>query len=170
MKYCLDASSLITAYNADDGRYPMDMFPSLWEFLEKNKEVLIITTPIYQELNNFYKTETSDRKSKKIKNELVVWLNKNNFKIEKLSNEIKDIAIKLKKDYKIDASKKGVSSNDIDLIAYAKEKGFTVVTEEAEQTPKPELRKKYKIPLICKEEKVNCIKIIDLFKKLGLKI
>ena len=65
---------------------------------------------------------------------------------------------------------KGANQNDITLIAYAKVKEKTVVTFEEEQPQKPGKKKNYKIPLICNEQGVECIKFVTMLDRLGIRI
>ena len=52
MRYSVDSSSLITAWN---DRYPIDVFPGLWTRLSdaiRNEQVVKITEAVYEELKN----------------------------------------------------------------------------------------------------------------------
>ena len=60
--------------------------------------------------------------------------------------------------------------NDIALIAYAKNESKTVVTLEAQQPQKPGKKCNYKIPLVCDEQKVDCISFITMLERLGIEI
>jgi len=56
------------------------------------------------------------------------------------------------------------------LIAYAKKMKKIVVTFEAKQEQKPDKKNKYKIPLICKEQNVECITFMEMIRRLGIRI
>ncbi len=76
----------------------------------------------------------------------------------------------LEKEYKITTASRGAGQNNITLIAYAKITNNTVVTLEGKQSEKPKKKSNYKIPLICKEQDVKCIKFIDMLEKLKIRL
>ncbi len=69
---------------------------------------------------------------------------------------------------KIRTQSKGVSQKDLTLIAYAKRNNKTVVTFEKKQVQKPKEKYKFKIPLVCKDQNVECIDFVEMIKELGL--
>ena len=99
-----------------------------------------------------------------------VWLEENAFTATDIPDDIKIISLDLEKAYEINNSPKGVDQNDIALIAYAKNESKTVVTLEAQQPQKPGKKCNYKIPLVCDEQKVECISFITMLDRLGIKI
>ena len=79
--------------------------------------------------------------------------------------------MKLEKEYQIRKdSKRGVDENDLKLIAYAMLYEKTVVTEEGKQHNKPEKKYNSKIPLVCKEQGVECINFVEMLRRLDIKI
>ena len=56
------------------------------------------------------------------------------------------------------------------LIAYAKIMDKTVVTFEGEQPQKPGKKSNYKIPLICREQNVECIDFIKMLQCLDIRV
>lgn len=62
---------------------------------------------------------------------------------------------------------KGVDENDIFLIATGAVTNNAVISNEAEQPKIPDEIKKYKIPLVCKQQRprVQCYSFIDYIKQ-----
>ena len=89
----------------------------------------------------------------------------------KTPGEVQSESILLEKKYSIKPTGKGASQNDILLITYAKIEKKVVVTLEAHQSKTQQMKKhNYKIPLICKDEEVDCIDHIDFLRKLNISI
>ena len=63
---------------------------------------------------------------------------------------------------------KGVSKNDLMLIAYCKVNDLILVSFEAYQANEPEKLHNYKTPRICDAEGVSWIRPIDYFEKLRI--
>lgn len=66
-------------------------------------------------------------------------------------------------------NQKGVSENDIFLIAAAKIRGMSIIANEAPQAAPPKKRQNYKIPLVCSQEEnsVPCRSFINFVKNSG---
>ena len=79
-----------------------------------------------------------------------------------ITQEVEILALKLEGKYEVDEKSKGANPADIKLIAFAALEDHTVVTLETDQKDVPAKKSKYKIPLICKREKVRCIKFIEM--------
>lgn len=92
------------------------------------------------------------------------------FAVPDISDEVNAVSLDLEREYETDNDSKGAGQIDITLIAYAKLTGKTVVTLEAEQNQKPGKKFNYKIPLICKEQGVDCITFIDMLDQLDIRI
>ncbi len=82
-----------------------------------------------------------------------------------IDDSVNQKALELMNKYETDEHSKGASDTDITLIAYAWLHSHTVVTLEAEQNQKPMKKSKYKIPLICQEEAVECINFVELLTR-----
>ena len=76
----------------------------------------------------------------------------------------------MERKYQIRNNSKGVGKNDLKLIVYAKLCRKTVVTEEGKQPGKPKEKYNSKIPLVCKEQGVECINFVEMLKRLDIKI
>lgn len=166
--YCLDANIFITAWNVG---YPISIFPSLWKEISLHKNYIVLITPIYDEIDPMPSTDNKlPRKKKKEKFPLNTWLKDNHFFPFTVDNAIKKDSLILERKYQIHATSKGAGKNDMTLIAYAHQKNITVVTFESVQTTPPKEKCKYKIPLICEKEDVDCITFIEMIRRLGITI
>lgn len=161
-KYCLDANIIITAW---DVTYPIRTFPTLWKCLAKYCDQLILIKPIYDEIDPSYKKGDQDSQSSAKQ-----WLIDNRLNSIKIDGEIEKISLEMEKKYKIKNNSKGVSQNDIKLIAYAKKHKGTIVTMEADQATTPQEKHNWKIPAVCKDEDVSYIKFIELLDRLKISI
>lgn len=80
------------------------------------------------------------------------------------------MALELRKKYEVDpeVESKGINYNDSLLIARAKNHNLIVVTYEGVQHKDPNMSlSNYRIPLVCKEEGVDCIAPGMLFRGWG---
>ncbi|MCY4305891.1 MAG: DUF4411 family protein [Aestuariivita sp.] len=92
-----------------------------------------------------------------------MWLKKElQIKEVLITEEVEILALELEGKYEIEEKSKGASSADIKLIAFARLEDHTVVTLETYQKDVPDKKSKYKIPIICKKEKVRCINFIEM--------
>ena len=66
------------------------------------------------------------------------------------------------------AQSRGANQTDIKLISFAKLMNKKVVTLESPQPEKPQKKSRYKIPLICKEERVDCINFVEMLEQLQI--
>lgn len=168
IKYCLDANILITAWHIT---YSIIVFPTLWEKLPYIRNHVTLIKPIYDEIEPI---SSSDKKmsldEKRIKYPVRMWLDDNNFSATEIVDEINSLSLMLEKKYEINELTTGANQNDMTLIAYAKHTNGIVVTFEAIQPQKPKEKYKYKIPLICNEEKVICCDFITMLKELKISI
>ena len=166
--YCVDANIFITSWYKD---YPPRILSPLWELIAKHKDDIIIIKPVFNQIEPI---SSADRKLsiplKREKYPLRIWLEDNGFTAETVSDEINSISLLLEKEYETSNASKGADQIDILLIAYAKYNGKTVVTFEAEQPQLPGKRYNYKIPLICREQGVNCINFIEMLDLLKINI
>lgn len=166
MKYCMDASVLITAWNT---HYKAGVFPSLWRKLGEHSKSFVFIQPIYDEIDP---SELRERSREPQKYPLKNWMDQQGIVATSIDSAIEEQSMTMAAKYKIDLkhSKGGVNANDIKLIVFAKSKRYPVVTYERRQPALPSQKYKYKIPLICAEEGVRCIKLISMMEELKLKI
>lgn len=154
--FCLDANIFMIPW---DYTHPIDIFQPLWSQMANKRYRMILLKPIYDEINPSRK-----------KSGLRMWLKANNFVPAKIDSAVLNKSIEWEKKYDIKEKSKGVSVNDLILIAYAKIHGKTVVTLEAVQKDLPEKKWKYRIPAVCKQEQVRCINFIEMLRELKISI
>ena len=167
MKYCIDSSSLISlGYEW----YPRDIFPTLYQVLENLplSDHIVVIDPIFKEITNYH----SNIENLEYENPIHYWLTSElNLETTKIDDLVKEKSLALKIKYKTERlSYKGASQQDILLIAFASINSQTVVSEEAWQEEKPSDKRKWKIPRICKEEKVPCINLQKFIRKLNIRV
>jgi len=167
-QYCLDANIFIAAWNSG---YPIRVFFSLWEQLAQCRNDLVLIKPVFDEIDPISSADKALSKAKKReKYSLRVWMIDNHFDAEPITDEINAVSLELEKEYETNNNPKGANQKDITLIAYAKLKEKTVVTFEEKQPQKPGKKKNYKIPLICNEQSVECIKFVTMLDRLDIRI
>ena len=167
-QYCVDANIFITAWYKS---YPIDIFSSLWEQISKCRNDIILIKPIFNEIEPISPSDKKLSKEKKIaKYPLRIWMEENRFDATEINDDTSSESLALEKKYEIHSESTGAGQNDITLIAYAKIMGKTIVTFESEQPQKPVKKNKYKIPLICQEQNVECIDFIKMLQKLGIRV
>ncbi len=108
-KYCLDSNIFIGNWGAI---YPIDVFPSLWNQISKHQSSIILLKPICDEIRD---------------GSLLHWLKENLFFPVSIDDETEKLSLCWEKE------PKGVSQNDLTLIAYAKRNDEIVVTHEGDQ-------------------------------------
>jgi len=167
-QYCLDANIFISAWNSG---YTMRVFSSLWKQLAQCRNDLVLIKPVFDEIDPVSSADNKMPPTKKReKYPLRIWMIENHFEATEITDEINAVSLDLEKEYETNNNPKGANQNDITLIAYAKVKEKTVVTFEEEQPQKPGKKKNYKIPLICNEQGVECIKFVTMLDRLGIRI
>lgn len=135
LKYSVDSSSLITAWN---GRYPIDVFPGLWSRLSnaiRDEQTVKITEAVYEEL-------------KHQRDELFEWIDSHgSYMVVPFDTDIQKLVIDIQSNYPtlVDIE------NDRDfadpfVIALAKINGCNVITEEI---PTGLGARRLKIPNVC---------------------
>lgn len=169
MNFCMDANTFIEAWHRT---YKHKVFPALYRQMKKKlPDNIIIIKSIYDEIEPV-SGAISDQKLRD-EHPVRFWLQKTLSIPETPLNEkvrSKSLALMNKYETAPGETSKGASKQDIDLISYASIHDKTVVTQEAEQKQKPGKKSNYKIPLICKIEKVRCINFITLLEKLKIKV
>jgi len=135
--------------------YPRDVFPSAWEKLEDlaESEIIASTEDVLEEI----KSQDDD---------LLEWANDYEEIFYPLSEEIQCGAIKVLEshDNLVDL-KKRKSGADPFVIATAMVHSCTVVTEE-QPSGGPN---RSKIPDVCQDYDIKCIKVLDMLRDEGLR-
>ncbi len=117
MPYCIDTSSLIAAW---EERYPIDHFPNFWKLFETAIE----------DGNIFASIAVHDETERKSK-ELYEWLSDRADIFVELEEDVQvEVKAILAKHPKLVMEKKQRYAADPFIIATAKVKGLTIVTEE----------------------------------------
>ena len=111
--------------------------------------------------------DEKDEQNKLLENyPLRIWLKKEmRIKETPIDDKVEMLALELDGKYETDEPSRGASSEDIKLIAFASLGNHSVVTFESEQKEPPSKKSNYKIPLICKEEKVECINFVEMLDR-----
>lgn len=169
MKYCLDANIFITSWR---DRYPIDIFPGLWANLAVQRGNIILIKPIHDEIEPISHADKKEMTDAQLDAKYPVkrWLTKNNFEPTPVDDNVEALSIQMEHKYQTMPESKGASQNDIRMMAFAKVHQHTVVTFEAEQPNKPGKKSNYKIPLICTEQNIPCIKFTDMLKVMDISI
>ncbi len=150
----IDASSIIYAWD----NYPIEQFPKVWEWLceEIGNQILTISKVAFDEV----KTKVP---------ECATWMN--DCKIEKIdiTSDILKFALDIHELLGIegdDYHPKGVGENDIIIIATAKVMETILISNE-KQLGLPDIKKKYKIPNVCRlsEVDIECIDFLEYLKR-----
>lgn len=166
--FCVDANIFLTAWYVN---YPISIFPSLWEQIAEQNDEIILLKPIFDEIEPM---TSNDKKislqEKENKFPVRMWLINNDFSETEIDNAVNSESLNLEMEYQISSISKGAGQKDVTLIAYSKLMNKTVVTLESFQVQKPGKKSNYKIPLICKEQNVECINFIQMISRLGIKI
>lgn len=139
--YVIDSSALIDAWQ----RYPIEKFPSVWEWLSSQiRSGCLVIPRVVQEEVRGKEPECGE------------WLkNINGFKPFQENEEIIRISIEIHNALGITDGQygSGVNENDILIIATTKHLRATLITHEALQTNLPQNLKKCKMPCVC--ERIN---------------
>ena len=167
-KYCVDANIFIGAWN---NSYRVWSFPTLWKHIAQHRKDIVLIEPIYDQIDPILASDNKlEQKEKAKKYPLRIWLKENGFEATLISEKVQNLSLILEEKYQTIEKSKGADRNDITLIAYAEIMKKTVVTFERIQTQTPKEKHNYKIPLICKERKVNCIGFVELLEKCNIRI
>jgi len=150
LKYSIDSSSLITAWNR---LYPPDVFPGIWSRLSsaiKDEGIVKITEAVHEEL-------------KKQRDDLFDWVDEHsNSLVIPFDANIQEKVISIQGDYPtlVDIE------NDRDfadpfVIALAQANGCKVVTEEL---PMGTGAKRLKIPNVCEEMSIEYLNFLAMIR------
>lgn len=159
MQYCLDANIFFTANSL---YYPMDYCPAFWDMIDVNieSETVFVVEQVYQELTKGKSEVTDwikDRKSDKFVKA---------FEDEDVQKEFIKIADHVQKNYKQEVAADFLSGADPWIVAICKVHEFTIVTKE---TYSEGIKKKVKIPNICKVFGVRYINDFEMIRELKAK-
>jgi hypothetical protein len=167
-QYCVDANVFITAWQVS---YPIHIFAPLWERLAQIKGDIILIEPVFNEIDPM---SPSDRQlpeeEKRQKHPLHYWMITNQFIPININGDVNAASLSLEREYEITEISKGASKCDITQIAYAKIANKSIVTLEKIQMQPPSKKYNYQIPLICKEQEVECITFIAMLDRLGVRL
>lgn len=135
--------------------YPRDVFPAAWELLTEIAQtgVLISVDDVLEELSLF-------------DDEILQWATEQGQVFLPLLENIQARAVEVLSSHPgILDLKKNKSSADPFVIATAIEHSCTVVTEEKPSNSPI----RHKIPNVCRDYSVECIPILDMFRREGLR-
>lgn len=147
MKYCIDTSSFIESWNR---RYPRDIFPSFWTRLADtiDKQLVIAQQLVVEEIAN----QDDD---------LHEWVKQQEKLLVSFDEEVQQVASGILAKYPRIVGAHQKFGADPFVIALAKQKGLTVVTEEQGGN-----HRKPKIPFICQNIDVRCINILEFIREM----
>jgi predicted nucleic acid-binding protein len=148
--YCVDTSALIDLWRR---RYPRDIFPSLWEKLESLIEEGVLVAP----------TEVKDE-LQKTDDDLAKWAREHKALFVKMDAALQARVKEVLREHPglVDASKT-IPDADPFVIALALERNLAVVCQE-KRNPMPPPRK---IPDVCGRVGVECVELLELFRRVG---
>lgn len=150
MKYCIDTSALLDAWVR---WYPPDLFPSLWQHVEKltdEDEELCSCEDVFEEL------------SQKAGDDIHAWAAARQNIFIPLDDAIQAKATAILDQYpRLVDTRKGKSLADPFVIATAVEHNLIVVTGEK---PTRSIEKP-KIPDVCVALRVECIDFVELIRR-----
>lgn len=144
--YCIDTSALIAAW---DERYPIDVFPQLWNGIAAliAEGRLICPEEVAHEL---------DKRSK----DVAAWMTDAGPIVIATDQDTLDHVVRILASHeKLVAERKRGSSADPFVISLAKLRGAVVVTEEG-----PGTEAKPKIPTVCSAYKIECISLLEFLR------
>ncbi|MDA3821982.1 MAG: DUF4411 family protein [Bacteroidales bacterium] len=164
-QFYVDTNSFITAWHI---LYPPSVLSSLWDQLAEKKPQLAIIKPIFDEIEKPISSEhfTTHPERYQVRG----WLIENEFVVQEVSDEVEALSLDLEMKYEVTDVSAGANQNDITLIASSKVNGGIVVTYEKDQTQRPKNKDKYRIPIICKDEGVECLTFIQMLQRLNIQI
>ena len=151
----VDASSIIYAWD----NYPIRQFPGLWGWMvgQFSDKQLVMSRVAYDEVGNKAP-------------ECAVWLRDAKTELIDITNAVVQEALTIKSLLGITSDNyhpKGVSENDILIIATAIVNNVGLVSDEGRQRKLPDIPAKRKIPAVCSMNDVGvpCINFIEFIKR-----
>ncbi len=160
-KFLIDACVFITAHRQ---LYPFDLVPSFWvQLVEKASDRIVIIDAVQKEI----------RRSHDL---LAKWYEKECDKFTVLGTPHQEVIEAYKKviksvyanqRYTPSAKQEFASSADSWLCAYGLDLGETIVTLEKYDA---NIKKRVKIPNVCRELGINYIDLLQLMRKIGIRL
>jgi hypothetical protein len=154
--YCIDSCVLLDIWKAD-GKYPMQIFPSIWKHIEGliNQGAISSSVEVYDELKD---DDNPD---------LVSWLKaKRSVFLPIDTSQLPHLKSIVSKYPELTNGKR--NNADPCLVALAKSMGASVITSEKYQPNASPT--KPKIPNLCQEFGVTCLSLLDFLKEQGVKL
>jgi predicted nucleic acid-binding protein len=153
----IDASSLIYAWD----NYPPSQFPRLWEWIASEIEAgnLYIANAAFAEVGHKLP-------------ECVAWLVECKCTVVTETHEVLQATSAIKQVLGLERDNfhaDGVDENDVLIIATAKTRGQTLISNESRQPLLPQDMRRWKIPAVCGHEAVGvmCSSFVEYFKASG---
>ena len=152
-----DASSMIYAWD----NYPPEQFPPLWRWMSAQIGAGTFDMP-----------QVAFEEVERHAPDCAEWLRDQNINRIGMSNSIMQEALRIKTLLQIEGDKyhpKGVSENDLLIIATASVQELIVVSNEGRQNQFPIVLAKARIPAVCGRDEVDvpCINFIELIRESG---
>jgi len=151
LRYCLDTSALVGAWVR---AYPIDVFPGLWAALDDlaNRGTIVCPEEVREELS---------RKS----DDLYAWVRERSGMVVPLDGDQMDGTREVLAAFpRLVGALAERNRADPFVIALARARGLTVVTEERGGTPE-----RPRIPLVCAHFGVRSIGTLDFIRELGVR-
>lgn len=161
-KYLLDANILIEAHKR---YYGFDLCPGFWEALIRQHRVdrVYSIDRVKREIDNSKKDKLADWAKTKAPKAFF----KNTDSKEVIEQFARMVAwVQDETQYRQEAKDEFASVADGWLIAFAKAEGLVVVTDEVFN---PEIRKKVKIPNVCRQFTIECVNTFQMLRELGIR-
>ncbi|MGI6551864.1 MAG: DUF4411 family protein [Bacillota bacterium] len=159
-KYTLDANILINFHRS---YYPFDIAPSFWRQLaEKSKQKVVLLDKIKVEI-----AKNDDKLAQWLAENDHCFLTKSINDTEIVSNYSKIItSVKSNRQYTESAKIEFANIADSWLCALAITYNYVIVTQETYQ---PEIKRRVKIPNICKEFNIHYIDMLRFIRDIGIR-
>ncbi len=153
MPYSLDTSGFLDAWVR---HYPPDVFPPIWQQMEDAGErgVVLVSDEVLRELE---RKDDGAYEWLKARGQMIVPLDSN------IEAAVKDL---LKQHPRLLDTRKSRSGADPFVIALARLRGLTVVSAEIRSGN----LQKPKIPDVCDALGIECLNLIDFFRKEGWRL
>lgn len=148
MKYSIDSSSLINSWNR---YYRIDVFPSVWDSLSEriNSQIVVAQQLVFHKI-----AEKDDG--------LNGWIESRTKLFMPFDDEVFAIATEILEDFPQNVSRRSRFGADAFVIALAIQHNLK---EETEEELEGSSAKKPRIPFICQQRGIACIKFIDFMSE-----